>query len=74
LYDENDVLRKEVLQLLSSGKVVVPILVEDVPLPTQKELPPDLLPLPGNEARSINNGNWENVLIEIIGAMEERLK
>jgi hypothetical protein len=73
-YDKNDVLHKEVLQLLSSGKVVVPILVENAELPKREKLPADLLTLLEPQARSINNGNWENVLTDIIRAMEDRLK
>lgn len=46
IFDDDDMVRRETRMALASGRKLVPILLDGTPMPTSKDLPPDLAGLP----------------------------
>lgn len=72
LNDEDDIVRKEIAELLRARKAVFPVLVEGAKLPEASELPESLQPLLHFQATTIDNGGWGvtmHLLISEIGAV-----
>jgi hypothetical protein len=67
LHDPNDVLRMEVAEALSGGRMVIPVLVGAAVMPSSGDLPDPLRPLSRRQAVSLAEARWipdVEVLIE----------
>lgn len=62
LDDPNDWVRLEIATALQRGIRVVPVMVEDTPLPTEDQLPEDLRPLLKRQARMLSDARWRGDL------------
>ena len=70
ILEEDDVVRHELTQLLSTGKKILPVLIEDAELPKLDALPPELHSLRRYQAPKLNNKNWADVTNSMIRAIE----
>lgn len=74
IFDDDDFVRLEVRAALASGLKVLPVLVNDAPMPSRDELPEDLHGLPRINATSIRppqfNRDFEGVLEALLGKRE----
>lgn len=64
--DPEDWVRREVAIGLSSGKVVVPVLLEGATLPPAAELPGDLAGLPLQQAVELPDSRWDYELARLV--------
>ena len=62
LDDPNDWVRLEIATALQRGIRVVPVMVEDTPLPPEDQLPEDLRPLVRRQARMLSDARWRGDL------------
>ncbi|ENO75081.1 toll/interleukin-1 receptor domain-containing protein [Thauera sp. 63] len=70
LWDEGDVLRFELASLLAGQKRILPLLVDDAPLPAEDALPEALRPLLRYQTPRIDNANWQAVSAAVVRAIE----
>lgn len=69
LDDPKDFIRLETAAALRREIRVIPVLIQDATMPTEKDLPEDLLKLARRQAIEISDGHWESdteVLIEAL--------
>jgi hypothetical protein len=59
LDDPTDFVRKEIALALAQGKKVIPVLLDDAPMPAAKELPEELAPLVARDALTLRGKNYE---------------
>jgi hypothetical protein len=69
LDDENDFVRFEVAEALRQGKRVIPILVNDTPMPKAAELPDDLQPLLVCQALHLADARFNRDVTDLIRAL-----
>jgi hypothetical protein len=69
LDDENDFVRFEVAEALRQGKRVIPILVNDTPMPKAAELPDDLQPLLVCQALHLADARFNRDVADLIRAL-----
>lgn len=60
LDDPEDFIRLETAAALRRGIRVIPVLIQDAAMPTEKDLPEDLLKLARRQAIEISDGHWES--------------
>ena len=70
LDEPKDVLRYEVAAALTQKKMILPVLVGGASMPESKELPPNIRRLPGRNAISVTDANWNDDL----GRLLDRLR
>lgn len=70
LWDEGDVLRFELASLLAGQKRILPLLVDDAPLPAEDALPEALRPLLRYQTPRIDNANWQAVSAAVVRTIE----
>jgi hypothetical protein len=70
--DPNDWVRQEIEESLAAGKVIIPVLVDDTPLPdpTKVELPPPVQELVKRRALPLRNDEWKRDVEELIDAIQ----
>ena len=68
LFDEHDVVRREIRTLLESGKPVIVVLADSAP-PAAADLPEDLWPLADRQAVAITNATWHLILGQVIASI-----
>ena len=74
LDDPNDWTRREIARALERGIRVIPLLLEDTPLPSDGQLPPELKPLLKRQAKELTDLHWRNdvaSLIETLSAIPQ---
>lgn len=72
LEDPDDVVRREVRAALARDVLVIPVLVEDVEMPSRARLPEELRELASLQAIKLTDSHWDHdiaVLTATIGAM-----
>jgi hypothetical protein len=74
LLQQDDVVRHELAALLGGAKAILPVLVDGAQLPPADALPPELQPLLEFQAPALNNANWDAVVRQMIGAIEQALR
>jgi len=72
LDDPNDVLRLEVATALERGILVIPVCVQNAPVPKREQLPDDLQPLVERNALTLLNANWKPGMDRLIEALDGR--
>ena len=70
---EEDVLRYEIEVALRGSPMVVPVLVDDAPMPLREALPRPFKPLAGLEATELRHGSWNQDVETLIATLEEQL-
>ena len=66
----DDLVRHEVRIALSQEKRIVPVLVDDAPLPTASELPDEIAPLVRRQAVRIRDESWHQDVRQLIDGLE----
>lgn len=69
LDDPGDFLRLEITSALRVGRKIIPVLVEDAPLPPESEVPPDLRPLFAHQAMPLNDRSWDRDVEDLMRAI-----
>jgi hypothetical protein len=59
LDDPDDFVRLELKAALETGRRLIPVLVDDAPMPDAQTLPPALQPLAGVQAVNLSNERWD---------------
>ena len=75
LLDNDDVVRVEIESALRAGRKVLPVLIDDAPMPGAAQLPPSLRKLTQLNAARIRHASWETdaaALVEAVGALAHR--
>lgn len=70
ILEEDDVVRHELTQLLTTGKKILPVLIDDAELPKRDALPPELHSLRRYQTPKLNNKDWADVTNSMIRAIE----
>jgi len=73
LDDPKDFVRIETAAALARGIRVVPLLVEDAPMPRAEQLPADLAPLVRRQALELSHKQWDATSGELIRTLEKLL-
>ena len=73
LEDPADFVRKEIVAALDLGLTVVPVLVEDAPMPAAKDLPEPLRRLTRRNALEISDDRWDHDVGRLVAALEPAL-
>ncbi len=73
LDDPSDFVRIETVTALRRNIRVVPVLVEDTPMPSADQMPADLAPLARRQAVEINHRQWDATSGELIDTLERIL-
>ena len=73
LDNPNDFVRLEVLQALERGLTVIPILVNDAPMPSEQDLPEVLKLLSRRQALELDNKRYNHGVSDLIQALEHYL-
>lgn len=72
--DPDDWVRQEVEAALGdSQKLVIPVLINDTQLPTEKGLPETLRPLLKRQHKQIREANWDDDLLPLVRTLREHL-
>jgi hypothetical protein len=66
LDDPNDLVRREVEHALSTGKTVLPVLVQGAEMPRPEELPPSLQPLTSLQAFVVTDHHWRKDIARLV--------
>ena len=74
LDNPKDFVRLEIAAALSRNTLVIPVLVDDAPMPREQDLPDDLKPLARRHALEISDERWEFDVGRLIDTLEERLE
>lgn len=74
LGSESDFVRKEIRAALARGIPVIPVLVEGAPLPTELELPADLLPLRRRMAVEVRSREFRQDAERLVLKIREAVK
>ncbi|WP_260294478.1 toll/interleukin-1 receptor domain-containing protein [Sedimenticola hydrogenitrophicus] len=67
---EDDFVRNEVAQALASGKPVVPVLIDETPMPTVEQLPDVLHALAQRQAVRLSDVGWRDDVARLIDTLE----
>lgn len=73
LNESSDFVRHELATALKGSTPVFPVLVGGGTLPLSNELPPDLAPLQGLDAREIDNRDWVSGVEGLITTLERKV-
>jgi hypothetical protein len=73
LYLFDDFVAAEISQALSKGKLVIPALIEDTPIPARDALPSQLKALADRSAIRIRDDHFAEDVDRIIGAVEKKV-
>src|ERR1044071_5509676 len=69
-----DFVRLEIAAALSRNILVIPVLVDDAPMPREQDLPDDLKRLARRHALEISDERWEFDVGRLMDTLEERLE
>ncbi len=58
LDDPQDFVRREIVSAMQAGKVVIPVLVEDAPMPQPSAMPAAMAPLSQRNALPLSDARW----------------
>jgi len=70
LFDEGDFVRREVATALAAGVPVVPVLLDDTPMPGAADLPADLRALPGRHALGLDHKRFAADVDRLMRALQ----
>jgi hypothetical protein len=70
LFDEDDFVRREVATALAAGVPVVPVLLDDTPMPGTAELPSDLQALPGRHALRLDHERFAADIEQLVSSLQ----
>ncbi len=70
---EEDLLRLEIETGLRQGALVVPVLVDEAPMPAREMLPRPFKPLPSLEATTLRHASWDQDLEALMESLEQRV-
>lgn len=70
LFDEGDFVRREVATALAAGVPVVPVLLDDTPMPGPADLPADLQALPGRHALGLDHERFAADIERLVTALQ----
>lgn len=73
LNESSDLVRHELATALKGSTPVFPVLVGGGTLPAFNELPPDLAPLQGLDAREIDNRDWVSGVEGLLTTLERNV-
>jgi hypothetical protein len=74
LFGDDDVVRREINQLIMEKKAVFPVLVEGATLPEVSELPEDLRSLLRFQATAIDNAGWQVTMKRLVRQVEQVIR
>jgi hypothetical protein len=67
-----DLVRQEIERALSTGKVVLPLLVGSATVPDRYDLPVSLQPLTWKEALRLSDDNWDHDYSRLLGFLDDQ--
>jgi hypothetical protein len=70
VFDENDFVRREVATALAAGVPVVPVLLDDTPMPGAADLPTDLQALPGRHALKLDHERFAVDVDQLVRSLQ----
>jgi hypothetical protein len=65
-----DWIRTEIVSAIRRGIRLIPVQVEDTPLPDEERLPEDLRPLLRRQALSLSDARWKGDLVRLVETLE----
>lgn len=74
LHQPGDYLRMELALALQHGIPIVPLLLDNTPMPAADALPPDLRPLSQSQALEIDDATFHDDVTRLITAIEPRVR